>query len=63
MCVRECVRPFLCVFAYVFAWVCVRACVRACVCICVCGWEGKVRKSFQDCGRLVSASSSTRLPQ
>ena len=38
--------------------------VPVCVCVgvCVCGWEEGGRKSFRDCGRLVSASSSTRLP-
>ena len=29
--------------------------------VCVCRWEEGGRKSFRDCGRLVSASSSTRL--
>ena len=39
--------------------VCVCECVCVCVsvCVCVCGWEGGGRKTFQDCGRLVSTAS------
>ena len=58
----ECERA--CVLACVRA--CVRADVRACVCECMCVrlWVGRKGKKdfFKDCGRLVTASSSTWLP-
>ena len=47
---------------YVVMRACVCKSMPACVCVCVCGWEEGGRKSFRGCGRLVSASSSTRLP-
>ena len=56
----------MCASVYVCVRLCVCMCVSSLVCVrmfvCVCGWEEGGRKSFRDCDRLVSASSSTRLP-